>query len=69
MLTIDGCLCVVRVQAEAAEGEAASKSNHVQRKLAARKAELDHLLEEQFASGRLLASISSRPGQSGRADG
>jgi len=28
----------------------------------------DHLLE-QFGSGRLLACISSRPGQSGRADG
>merc|ERR1712118_367580 len=26
-------------------------------------------LQDQFASGRLLAAISSRPGQSGRADG
>ena len=30
---------------------------------------LDPLFSEQFTSGRLLASISSRPGQSGRADG
>jgi small subunit ribosomal protein S8e len=26
-------------------------------------------MEEQFKGGRLLASISSRPGQTGRADG
>ncbi|RVW83227.1 40S ribosomal protein S8 [Vitis vinifera] len=30
---------------------------------------LDPHIEEQFGSGRLLASISSRPGQCGRADG
>lgn len=30
---------------------------------------LDPLLEEQFNTGRLLACVSSRPGQSGRADG
>lgn len=32
-------------------------------------AKIDPLLEAQFAAGRLYASISSRPGQSGRADG
>jgi len=32
-------------------------------------AKLDPLLEQQFAAGRLYAAISSRPGQSGRADG
>ncbi|KAG8906163.1 hypothetical protein FRB99_007477 [Tulasnella sp. 403] len=32
-------------------------------------AAIDGLLETQFASGRLYAIISSRPGQSGRADG
>ena len=32
-------------------------------------AKIDPLLESQFAAGRLYASISSRPGQSGRADG
>eukprot|EP00227_Mantoniella_beaufortii_P009428 CAMPEP_0197592514 /NCGR_PEP_ID=MMETSP1326-20131121/15133_1 /TAXON_ID=1155430 /ORGANISM="Genus nov. species nov., Strain RCC2288" /LENGTH=206 /DNA_ID=CAMNT_0043158217 /DNA_START=62 /DNA_END=680 /DNA_ORIENTATION=+ len=31
--------------------------------------ELDAKLNEQFVTGRLMASISSRPGQSGRADG
>ena len=33
------------------------------------EAKIDPLLESQFAAGRLYASISSRPGQSGRADG
>ncbi|EWM25134.1 40s ribosomal protein s8 [Nannochloropsis gaditana] len=51
------------------EAEPEKKSSHVLRKLAKRKGELESHLEEQFASGRLLASISSRPGQSGRADG
>jgi len=32
-------------------------------------AKIDLLLESQFAAGRLYASIASRPGQSGRADG
>ena len=32
-------------------------------------AKVDPLLESQFAAGRLYAVISSRPGQSGRADG
>ena len=32
-------------------------------------AKIDTLLESQFAAGRLYAAISSRPGQSGRADG
>ena len=30
---------------------------------------LEEHIEEQFKSGRLFACISSRPGQSGRADG
>ncbi|KAI0674928.1 40S ribosomal protein S8 [Trametes maxima] len=56
----------------AAEAEGEKKvSNHVQRTLDERKkdAKIDTLLESQFAAGRLYASISSRPGQSGRADG
>ena len=32
-------------------------------------AKIEMALESQFAAGRLYASISSRPGQSGRADG
>lgn len=59
-----------RGQAEAA-AEEGKKSNHVQRILAERKkdAKIDNHLEQQFRTGRLLAMITSRPGQSGRADG
>ncbi|XP_022939829.1 40S ribosomal protein S8 [Cucurbita maxima] len=55
----------------AAATEEAKKSNHVQRKLEKRQQErkLDPHIEEQFSSGRLMACISSRPGQCGRADG
>lgn len=57
--------------AAAATTEEAKKSNHVQRKIEKRQKErtLDSHIEEQFSSGRLLACISSRPGQCGRADG
>jgi small subunit ribosomal protein S8e len=46
-------------------------SKKVQKKIAKRVVglKLDPHLEEQFASGRLYACISSRPGQCGRADG
>lgn len=46
-------------------------SNSVNRKIAerAKTRTLDPALDEAFVSGRLLACISSRPGQSGRADG
>jgi len=40
----------------------AETSSHIE-------AKIDPLLESQFGAGRLYASISSRPGQSGRADG
>ncbi|KAG0060225.1 40S ribosomal protein, partial [Podila epicladia] len=48
-----------------------ARSNHVQRKIEGRKAEakVDPALDHQFAAGRLYACLSSRPGQSGRADG
>ncbi|CAN8244183.1 unnamed protein product [Cochlearia groenlandica] len=51
--------------------EETKKSNHVQRKIEKRQEgrNLDSHIEDQFASGRLLACISSRPGQCGRADG
>lgn len=57
--------------ADAAPVEEKKLSNHAQRDLDARKkeAKIDPLLDTQFAAGRLYASISSRPGQSGRADG
>ena len=47
------------------------KSNHVERKLAERRKDgkVEPLVEQQFSAGRLYAVISSRPGQSGRADG
>ncbi|KAL6538466.1 40S ribosomal protein [Orobanche gracilis] len=55
----------------AAAAEEVSKSNHVKRKLEKRQEErkIDPHIEEQFGGGRLLAAISSRPGQCGRADG
>jgi small subunit ribosomal protein S8e len=58
-------------EGEAAATEEAKKSNNVQRKLEKRQQgrTLDSHIEEQFSSGRLLACISSRPGQCGRADG
>jgi len=57
-------------EAEAATEET-KKSNHVLRKLENREKDclLDAHIEEQFGGGRLLACISSRPGQCGRADG
>ena len=49
------------------------RSNHAARKVAKRAekglAAVEPALEEQFSTGRLLACISSRPGQSGRCDG
>mmetsp|Transcript_28315 Transcript_28315/g.76272 ORF Transcript_28315/g.76272 Transcript_28315/m.76272 type:complete len:205 (-) Transcript_28315:308-922(-) len=47
------------------------QSNSVQKKIAARQRDLfiDPNLNSQFDTGRLLACISSRPGQCGRADG
>ncbi|KAG0492833.1 hypothetical protein HPP92_006231 [Vanilla planifolia] len=51
--------------------EEAKKSSHVLRKLEKRQQDrkLDPHIEEQFGGGRLLACISSRPGQCGRSDG
>ncbi len=53
------------------EDPAKKQSNHIKRILEERKkdAKIDPLLEAQFKAGRLLAAITSRPGQSGRADG
>jgi len=59
--------------ATAPESEELNKkrSGSVQRKMEARKefAKIETLLDDQFVTGRLYAIISSRPGQSGRADG
>ncbi|KAK8555559.1 hypothetical protein V6N13_046087 [Hibiscus sabdariffa] len=51
--------------------EETKKCKHVMRKLEKRQKDrkLDPHVEDQFGGGRLLACISSRPGQCGRADG
>jgi small subunit ribosomal protein S8e len=51
--------------------ETTGKSNSVVRKLESRKkdAKVEPELAGQLAAGRVLARLSSRPGQSGRADG
>jgi len=51
--------------------EAVKKSDKAQRKMAAKQKNrhLEGALDHQFASGRLYAKITSRPGQSGRCDG
>jgi small subunit ribosomal protein S8e len=48
-----------------------AKSEPVRKKLKARQANrtLEPALDHQFAAGRLLAKITSRPGQTGRCDG
>uniref|UniRef100_A0A7I4CA88 Uncharacterized protein n=1 Tax=Physcomitrium patens TaxID=3218 RepID=A0A7I4CA88_PHYPA len=57
-------------EAEALDAEK-KQSNHVLRKISKRveAQKLNSHLEDQFASGRLLACISSWPGQCGRSDG
>ena len=64
--------CLGCKEGETPAGEEEKKqSNHVVRKLTKRQEghKLDTHLEDQFSSGRLLACISSRPGQCGRCDG
>mmetsp|Transcript_24697 Transcript_24697/g.74121 ORF Transcript_24697/g.74121 Transcript_24697/m.74121 type:complete len:212 (+) Transcript_24697:65-700(+) len=53
------------------EADQPKKSSRVLRKLASRQKDrsLEEALDAQFQGGRLLACISSRPGQSGRVDG
>jgi ribosomal protein eS8 len=54
------------------DGEVPVKRSHsVRRKVNKRKpnASIEQTLEDQFSTGRLLACVSSRPGQSGRCDG
>eukprot|EP00927_Polykrikos_kofoidii_P079312 TRINITY_DN760_c0_g1_i1.p1 TRINITY_DN760_c0_g1~~TRINITY_DN760_c0_g1_i1.p1 ORF type:complete len:208 (+),score=40.55 TRINITY_DN760_c0_g1_i1:81-704(+) len=56
-------------QEEAATDEKRSRHVLAKQKHRLAKQKLDPALEDQFQGGRLLACISSRPGQSGRADG
>lgn len=60
-----------KAAAGAAEEETEKQSHALKAKLAERQKTrtLDPALDDAFASGRLLACISSRPGQSGRCDG
>jgi len=53
------------------KAEDAVKTKSAEKKHAARAAtsKIEHGLQAQFGAGRLYAAISSRPGQSGRADG
>merc|ERR1712071_524174 len=46
-----------------------SKKTDKKYKLRQRVAKIETSLDEQFLTGRLLAAVSSRPGQCGRADG
>jgi small subunit ribosomal protein S8e len=58
-------------QPEVPVPEIKKKSGHVQAVLKKRQAgrQLEQNVADQFTAGRVLAVISSRPGQSGRADG
>merc|ERR1712048_583661 len=58
-------------KADDTDEKAEKRSRHViaRQKYRLSKQKLEPTLEEQFQSGRLLACISSRPGQCGRADG
>jgi hypothetical protein len=71
MYPITDHLVFVQEQEGEALVEETKKSNHVQRKIEKRQQDraLDTHIEEQFGSGRLLACISARPGQCGRAYG
>mmetsp|Transcript_20110 Transcript_20110/g.24151 ORF Transcript_20110/g.24151 Transcript_20110/m.24151 type:complete len:202 (-) Transcript_20110:53-658(-) len=61
----------VKKNAPAAAADDGKKSSSVQKKIAKRNVgrTLEGPIDHQMASGRLLAKITSRPGQSGRCDG
>lgn len=60
---------------EKSEGKDEEKENKLSRhviskhKFRQKNMHLDPMLEEQFAAGKILACVSSRPGQCGRCDG
>jgi len=54
---------------EAVFNKKRSKSGEAKYALRKKSAAVDGPLEEQFAAGRVLAAVASRPGQSGRCDG
>jgi small subunit ribosomal protein S8e len=51
------------------EVKAVPKCKHALRRMEQRNPAINNLVAEEFGSGRLLACITSRPGQVGRADG
>merc|ERR1712071_497659 len=61
----------VKKGVKAAATDEVKQSDHVKRKMTARNKGrvLESAIDHQMASGRLLAKITSRPGQSGRCDG
>eukprot|EP00339_Tiarina_fusa_P020193 CAMPEP_0117033480 /NCGR_PEP_ID=MMETSP0472-20121206/23916_1 /TAXON_ID=693140 ORGANISM="Tiarina fusus, Strain LIS" /NCGR_SAMPLE_ID=MMETSP0472 /ASSEMBLY_ACC=CAM_ASM_000603 /LENGTH=198 /DNA_ID=CAMNT_0004742403 /DNA_START=37 /DNA_END=633 /DNA_ORIENTATION=- len=61
--------CVVGAKGEEPKPAEGVATNSTKRRHAQLKGRLDKKLQEQLATGRILACISSRPGQSGRADG
>ena len=60
---------VSKEEADAKKDQPTKQSKKVQRKNEKKESFIDPNLEQEFNSGRLLACISSRPGQVGRADG
>jgi small subunit ribosomal protein S8e len=63
----EGAKATGEQQAEATEKQSKSVQSKLKKRNQQRK--LEENLDEQFVAGRLYACISSRPGQSGRADG
>ena len=57
------------VLGKATDEEKVSKAVEAKRAKRALKASMEDRLRDQFKSGKLLACLSSRPGQCGRADG
>jgi len=66
-----GAKTVAGVAREQPSMDLSGKSELVREKLKSRQSTrtLEDALDHQFASGRLLAKVSSRPGQTGRCDG
>mmetsp|Transcript_6627 Transcript_6627/g.9715 ORF Transcript_6627/g.9715 Transcript_6627/m.9715 type:complete len:202 (-) Transcript_6627:59-664(-) len=66
-----GCKIGVKKGQSTASDDTTKKSSSVQRKMASRQKQrsIEGSLDHQFGSGRLLAKVTSRPGQSGRCDG
>mmetsp|Transcript_14526 Transcript_14526/g.24078 ORF Transcript_14526/g.24078 Transcript_14526/m.24078 type:complete len:203 (+) Transcript_14526:63-671(+) len=62
---------IKKASKESSDVDISSKCKESQEKIKKRQADrtLESVLDSQFASGRLLAKVTSRPGQTGRCDG